>query len=116
LAEEEETIEVGQPIAIIETDAEAAEEATASEDNADDNETASGQDKSPSDEGAKDADDGERIEVEMPQMGESVMEGTVIEWSKEIGDKVDEVEKLLDNYTDKVDSEVYSTHTVNLGD
>lgn len=108
LAEEEETIEVGQPIAIIETDAEAAEEATASEDNADDNETASGQDKSPSDEGAKDADDGERIEVEMPQMGESVMEGTVIEWSKEIGDQVEEDETLLEISTDKVDSEVPS--------
>src|SRR5699024_11944663 len=81
---------------------------TESEDNAEDKEKTSGQEKSPSDEGAKDADDGERIEVEMPQMGESVMEGTVIEWSKEIGDQVEEDETLLEISTDKVDSEVPS--------
>jgi hypothetical protein len=32
---------------------------------------------------------GERIEVEMPQMGESVMEGEVIEWLKNVGDTVE---------------------------
>jgi pyruvate/2-oxoglutarate dehydrogenase complex dihydrolipoamide acyltransferase (E2) component len=28
-----------------------------------------------------------KVEVVMPQMGESVMEGTVIEWTKNVGDK-----------------------------
>ncbi|MFW6157227.1 MAG: biotin/lipoyl-containing protein [Balneolaceae bacterium] len=49
-----------------------------------------------------------RVEVEMPQMGESVMEGTVIEWSKKVGDEVKEDETLLEIATDKVDTEVPS--------
>lgn len=49
-----------------------------------------------------------RVEVEMPQMGESVMEGTVIEWTKNIGDSVEEDETLLEIATDKVDTEVPS--------
>src|SRR5699024_10187389 len=49
-----------------------------------------------------------RVEVEMPQMGESVMEGTVIEWSKSVGDSVEEDETLLEIATDKVDTEVPS--------
>ena len=49
-----------------------------------------------------------RVEIEMPKMGESVMEGTVIEWAKEIGDEVEEDETLLEIATDKVDTEVPS--------
>jgi len=48
------------------------------------------------------------IEVVMPKMGESITEGTIIEWKKEIGDKVDKDEVLLEISTDKVDSEVPS--------
>ncbi|TVQ72405.1 MAG: 2-oxo acid dehydrogenase subunit E2 [Balneolaceae bacterium] len=47
-----------------------------------------------------------RIEITMPKMGESIMEGTVVEWSKKIGDKVEQDETLLEIATDKVDSEV----------
>ena len=47
-----------------------------------------------------------RIEVTMPKMGESIMEGTVVEWSKKIGDTVEQDETLLEIATDKVDSEV----------
>src|SRR5690625_3647123 len=49
-----------------------------------------------------------RVEVEMRQMGESVMEGTVIEWTKNVGDSVEEDETLLEIATDKVDTEVPS--------
>lgn len=49
-----------------------------------------------------------RVEVVMPKMGESIMEGTVIEWSKSIGDTVEVDETLLEIATDKVDSEVPS--------
>jgi len=49
-----------------------------------------------------------RVEIEMPKMGESVMEGTVIEWAKEIGDEVEQDETLLEIATDKVDTEVPS--------
>lgn len=52
--------------------------------------------------------EGERIEVVMPQMGESVMEGEVIEWIKSVGDTVEVDEPLLEIATDKVDTEVPS--------
>ena len=49
-----------------------------------------------------------RVEVVMPKMGESVMEGTVLEWKKAVGDAVEQDETLLEISTDKVDSEVPS--------
>lgn len=49
-----------------------------------------------------------RVEMVMPKMGESIMEGTVIEWKKNIGDSVDQDETILEIATDKVDSEVPS--------
>ena len=52
-----------------------------------------------------------KVEVVMPQMGESVMEGTVIEWSKTVGDRIEVDETLLEIATDKVDSEVPSPET-----
>lgn len=42
----------------------------------------------------------------MPKMGESIMEGTVIEWKKKVGDSVELDETVLEIATDKVDSEV----------
>ena len=49
-----------------------------------------------------------KIEVKMPQMGESITEGTVIVWLKKPGDQVDLDETLLEIGTDKVDTEVPS--------
>ena len=46
--------------------------------------------------------------VTMPQLGESVVEGTVTRWLKEVGDQIDEYEPLLEVNTDKVDSEIPS--------
>ena len=46
------------------------------------------------------------IRVEMPQMGESVSEGTVLEWHKQEGDWVAPDETLVEISTDKVDAEV----------
>ncbi|HDZ59116.1 MAG TPA: 2-oxoglutarate dehydrogenase, E2 component, dihydrolipoamide succinyltransferase [Ignavibacteriales bacterium] len=48
------------------------------------------------------------LEVAMPKMGESVMEGTVIKWFKKVGDKIDRDEPLFEISTDKVDTEVPS--------
>ena len=45
-------------------------------------------------------------DVLMPQMGESIVEGTVTKWLKKVGDKVERDEPLLEISTDKVDSEV----------
>jgi len=46
--------------------------------------------------------------VIMPQLGESVVEGTVVRWLKKEGDVVDELESLLEVNTDKVDTEIPS--------
>ena len=47
-------------------------------------------------------------EVIMPQMGESVAEGTVTKWLKKIGERVERDEPLLEISTDKVDAEIPS--------
>ena len=49
-----------------------------------------------------------RIEVVMPQMGESIAEGTIVKWHKRIGESVKKDETLLEISTDKVDSEIPS--------
>ena len=48
----------------------------------------------------------ETVEIEMPQMGESVTEGTVLEWHKEEGQYVSEGETVVEVSTDKIDAEV----------
>src|SRR5947208_4084545 len=45
-------------------------------------------------------------DVVMPQMGESIAEGTVVRWIKKPGDKVERDEPLLEISTDKVDAEI----------
>lgn len=139
LVQEDETVEVGQAIAIIDTEGEASETSSQSEngkeeekidvekeeveeENEEDEKSAESDEEEPesdeeepeteettseSDSGSDDGE-GERIEVVMPQMGESVMEGTVIEWAKKVGDKVEVDETLLEIATDKVDTEVPS--------
>ncbi len=49
-----------------------------------------------------------QIELIMPKMGESVAEATVINWLKEIGDKIEADEAVVEIATDKVDSEIPS--------
>ncbi len=48
------------------------------------------------------------IPVVMPQMGESIAEGTVVRWIKKLGDRVDRDEPLFEISTDKVDAEIPS--------
>jgi len=47
-------------------------------------------------------------EVVMPQMGESIAEGTIVRWIKKVGDAVDRDEPLFEISTDKVDAEIPS--------
>src|SRR5439155_8538464 len=47
-------------------------------------------------------------EIKMPQLGESVTEGTVGKWLKQPGERVEKYEALLEVTTDKVDTEVPS--------
>lgn len=129
LVQADETVEVGQAIAIIDTEGgepdsssgngSAGEDTQAEEPEADTQETepeeAEEKEAEPVSEspGAGDTEptpngEEERIEVVMPQMGESVMEGEVIEWLKSVGDTIEVDEPLLEIATDKVDTEVPS--------
>src|ERR1043166_6691898 len=47
-----------------------------------------------------------RIDVLMPQMGESIAEGTLSKWLKKLGDEVERDEPLFEISTDKVDAEI----------
>jgi 2-oxoglutarate dehydrogenase E2 component (dihydrolipoamide succinyltransferase) len=47
-------------------------------------------------------------DVVMPQMGESIAEGTVVRWIKKVGDPIDKDEPLFEISTDKVDAEIPS--------
>ena len=52
-----------------------------------------------------------RFELKLPKMGESVAEATITNWLKEVGDKIEMDEAVLEIATDKVDSEVPSEVT-----
>ena len=49
-----------------------------------------------------------KVDVIMPQMGESIQEGTVVRWIKKVGEKVKRDEPILEISTDKVDAEIPS--------
>lgn len=48
------------------------------------------------------------VDVLMPKLGESITEGTILEWKKNVGDDIKKDETLLEISTDKVDSEIPS--------
>ena len=50
------------------------------------------------------------VELIMPKMGESITEATVLSWLKKPGDKIELEEAVLEVATDKVDTEIPSTH------
>jgi pyruvate dehydrogenase E2 component (dihydrolipoamide acetyltransferase) len=47
-------------------------------------------------------------EIQMPQLGETVTEGTITKWLKSVGDEISEDEAIVEVSTDKVDSEIPS--------
>ena len=49
-----------------------------------------------------------RFELKLPKMGESVAEATITNWLKQVGDKIEADDAVLEIATDKVDSEVPS--------
>ncbi len=124
LVAEGDTVDVGTRLAVIDTDGQAATDAASANETAsapppEDEpraETASAQEEAPAaetpssappEEGTGEAG-GERIDVVMPKMGESIMEGTIIAWHKKPGDAIELDETLLEIATDKVDTEVPS--------
>jgi len=46
------------------------------------------------------------LDIIMPKMGESIMEGTILKWLKKAGDKIERDEPILEISTDKVDTEI----------
>ena len=56
------------------------------------------------------------IDVVMPQMGESIVEGTLTKWLKKPGDRVERDEPLFEISTDKVDTEIPSPVAGTLGE
>ena len=46
------------------------------------------------------------VDIIMPKMGESIMDGRILKWYKQPGDKIDRDETLFEISTDKVDTEV----------
>ena len=52
--------------------------------------------------------DGPGTDIVMPQMGESIFEGTITKWLKQVGDSVQRDEPLFEISTDKVDAEIPS--------
>ena len=49
------------------------------------------------------------VDLIMPKLGESIMEATILKWTKKVGEQVKQDETVLEIATDKVDSEVPST-------
>ena len=109
-ADEDDTVEIGDVIAIIGDEGEEAdsssekkEEQAEAEEPAEEKAEAPKKDDKPAKKASGDATD-----VEMPELGESVTEGTITTWLKEVGDEVEVDEPLLEVSTDKVDTEIPS--------
>ncbi|MDK8562258.1 2-oxoglutarate dehydrogenase, E2 component, dihydrolipoamide succinyltransferase [Corynebacterium pseudodiphtheriticum] len=124
-AEEDDTVEVGDVIAIIGDEGESADSQDSADaasaddsDDADDAEDNAGSEDSASEkkEDNKESKNDKKssggssqaTDVEMPELGESVTEGTITQWLKSVGDTVEVDEPLLEVSTDKVDTEVPS--------
>ena len=133
LVEEDDTVEVGAPLATI-GDGEASDSQGDSTDSTDGADSESAMESTESNENVVDSEDvaeeaaaedspapaaesagsgessgsGETSEVTLPALGESVTEGTVTRWLKEVGDEVAVDEPLLEVSTDKVDTEIPS--------
>ncbi|MCG7251809.1 2-oxoglutarate dehydrogenase, E2 component, dihydrolipoamide succinyltransferase [Corynebacterium pseudodiphtheriticum] len=117
LAEEDDTVEVGEVIVRVGDENAAADDSNDSDDagDADDNagsEDSASEEKEDSKESKNDkkssGGSSQATDVEMPELGESVTEGTITQWLKSVGDTVEVDEPLLEVSTDKVDTEVPS--------
>ena len=119
IADEDDTVEVGEVIAEIgeEGDDTSSDDSGASESSDSDAGDSDPEEKSSSegeqsqkssDSGSSGSTSGGATDVEMPELGESVTEGTITQWLKNVGDEVEVDEPLLEVSTDKVDTEIPS--------
>ncbi|OUJ24478.1 2-oxoglutarate dehydrogenase, E2 component, dihydrolipoamide succinyltransferase [Corynebacterium kefirresidentii] len=105
-ADEDDTIEVGEVIAIIGDENEAGSASNDSSADKDEEEAEEAQEEPKAD--SSNGGSGDASDVEMPELGESVTEGTITQWLKSVGDTVEVDEPLLEVSTDKVDTEIPS--------
>ncbi|MFF5227084.1 2-oxoglutarate dehydrogenase, E2 component, dihydrolipoamide succinyltransferase [Dactylosporangium sp. NPDC000521] len=113
VVQEDETAEVGAELAVIGDAGDAggaapAEEPAAAEEPAQAEEPAAQAEAPQAEAPAAEAASGETTSLKMPALGESVTEGTVTRWLKQVGDAVEADEPLLEVSTDKVDTEIPS--------
>ena len=117
LAEEDDTVEVGEVIVRVGDENAAADDSSESADSGDaEDDAGSGDSASEEKEDNKESKNDKKssggssqaTDVEMPELGESVTEGTITQWLKSVGDTVEVDEPLLEVSTDKVDTEVPS--------
>ena len=105
-ADEDDTIEVGEVIAIIGDEDEAG--SASNDSSADKGEEEAEEKKEEPKADSSNVGSGDAADVEMPELGESVTEGTITQWLKSVGDTVEVDEPLLEVSTDKVDTEIPS--------
>ena len=122
LAEEDDTVDVGEVIAKIgdedesgdsgsdDSADEAKEDEAKAEEPAEDEAADDEKSEDKSEKPKKSGGSGKATDVEMPELGESVTEGTITTWLKEVGDTVEVDEPLLEVSTDKVDTEIPSPY------
>ena len=106
-ANEGDTVEVGTVVAVISTNGEPDfnNNKTVSKQPVEQKEKSDVENKTS---GPDTRSNGDLYDIEMPKMGESVTEGTVIKWYKKVGEPVKQDEILLEISTDKVDTEIPS--------
>ncbi|MFE6451478.1 2-oxoglutarate dehydrogenase, E2 component, dihydrolipoamide succinyltransferase [Nocardiopsis dassonvillei] len=127
LVDEDETVEIGAEIAVIGGEGESADDEGGAEPAAEESAPEPEETERPEEEAAEEpepepapepesgsdaqassSDQGPTTSVTMPALGESVTEGTVTQWLKNVGDTVEVDEPLLEVSTDKVDTEIPS--------
>ena len=120
VAEEDETVEIGGELAVIDDGSggsddsgdDAADDADADQaeqaDDSADEEDAPAEEPAPAEKSSGGSGGGKGTDVTMPELGESVTEGTITRWLKAVGDTVEVDEPLLEVSTDKVDTEIPS--------
>ncbi|MCT1614978.1 2-oxoglutarate dehydrogenase, E2 component, dihydrolipoamide succinyltransferase [Kocuria marina] len=124
LVEEDEDVEVGAPLVVIgdgsgsgsddssddssDASAEEVEDAATEADSGENTEQAAETETEQAPKADTKQSSGNSVEVTLPALGESVTEGTVTRWLKEVGEQIEVDEPLLEVSTDKVDTEVPS--------
>lgn len=116
LVQEDEDIEVGQALAVIGEEGESASDAPADDSAAEEAPVAEEPaqettEEAPAEQASAPASgggSGDAQEVTLPELGESVTEGTITRWLKEVGDEVEVDEPIVEISTDKVDTEIPS--------